>query len=90
MFEELRHCFTTGGYCPKRQDVVPECVTDGFCGGKRGPKTYIIPLHWKTLKWIDKSDVSGSITRAQEAAPGRQVCLSPPLAFLYGGKFSHK
>ncbi len=38
---EKRICFTTGGICPHREDVVPLCVTEGFCGGKRGPKTGI-------------------------------------------------
>ena len=43
MFQEVekRICFTTGGICPHREDVVPLCVTEGFCGGKRGPKTGI-------------------------------------------------
>ena len=75
VFEGLRHCFTTGGYCPPRQDIVPECVTEGFCGGKRGPRTFIVPLHWKPLQWLDESDVSGSIMRAQADAPGAQVSL---------------
>ena len=73
MLEVLRHCFTTGGFCPHRQDVVPECVTEGFCGGKRGPKTYIVPLHWKPLRWIDANDVQGSINRAASVANGREV-----------------
>jgi hypothetical protein len=38
---QKRICFTTGGICPHREDVVPLCVTEGFCGGKRGPKTGI-------------------------------------------------
>ena len=38
---EKRICYTTGGICPHREDVVPLCVTEGFCGGKRGPKTGI-------------------------------------------------
>ena len=48
MFQSLRHCFTTGGMCPHREEVVPDCVTEGFCGGKRGPRTGITKIHVST------------------------------------------
>mmetsp|Transcript_6593 Transcript_6593/g.14389 ORF Transcript_6593/g.14389 Transcript_6593/m.14389 type:complete len:88 (-) Transcript_6593:232-495(-) len=83
VFENLRHCFTTGGYCPPRQDVVAECVTEGFCGGKRGPKTLIVPLHWKPLQWLNENDVEGSIMRAEVAAPGVKGIKNRPFPPLY-------
>ena len=39
--EPGRTCYTTGGICPKRIQVIKNCVTEGFCGGKRGPLTGI-------------------------------------------------
>jgi len=62
-----RICFTTGGICPHREDVVPLCVTEGFCGGKRGPKTGIerrVP----------------SPARVRRAAPRRPCPTAPPPA----------
>ena len=75
MFEELKHCFTTGGYCPKWQDVVPECVTDGFCGGKRDQKTSIVPLHEKALKRVTVTD-QGLITSLTGHGPSHGISTS--------------
>mmetsp|Transcript_26864 Transcript_26864/g.62209 ORF Transcript_26864/g.62209 Transcript_26864/m.62209 type:complete len:86 (+) Transcript_26864:82-339(+) len=81
MFQSLRHCFTTGGMCPHREEVVPECVTEGFCGGKRGPRTGITPLHWQPLSYL-KDGVDSAIKKSAESAPGavgHKLTPYPPL-----------
>ena len=78
MFTEIekRICFTTGGICPHREDVVPLCVTEGFCGGKRGPKTGIERLVWKPFTYLDDSDVAGSLAKAGAVSVGHEGTVS--------------
>mmetsp|Transcript_3299 Transcript_3299/g.6750 ORF Transcript_3299/g.6750 Transcript_3299/m.6750 type:complete len:86 (+) Transcript_3299:37-294(+) len=82
MFQALRTCFTTGGICPHREEVVPACVTEGFCGGKRGPKTGIERMEWHPLQFLDE-DVGGSLAKAGAAAPGVMGFKLKPYPPLY-------
>ncbi|EKX37321.1 hypothetical protein GUITHDRAFT_155009 [Guillardia theta CCMP2712] len=70
--EPGRTCYTTGGICPKRIQVIKNCVTEGFCGGKRGPLTGIERLKWKPLHFLKEDGVADSLTKANASAAGYQ------------------
>jgi hypothetical protein len=81
MFRLLEVCYTTGGICPHKEEVVPRCVTEGFCGGRHGPLTGIEAMQWKPLQFLTGGDVAGALTRAAASAPGANVrCTLPCLA----------
>ena len=73
MFQLLEVCYTTGGICPHKEEVVPRCVTEGFCGGRHGPLTGIEGLQWKPVQFLAGGDVTGALTRAAASAPGANV-----------------
>jgi hypothetical protein len=73
MFQLLEVCYTTGGICPHKEEVVPRCVTEGFCGGRHGPLTGIEQMQWTPLTYLDSNDVAGSLAKAAAAAPGIAV-----------------
>mmetsp|Transcript_22904 Transcript_22904/g.35848 ORF Transcript_22904/g.35848 Transcript_22904/m.35848 type:complete len:87 (+) Transcript_22904:710-970(+) len=83
MFSLLDGCFTTGGFCPPREEVVPRCVTEGFCGGKRGPLTGIEKIEWKPFQYLDESDVQGALAKAAASAPGVAGFKLAPYPPLY-------